>query len=87
MVAFCLETLKFGLQIESIDFKPLCMSKLKCKCGEILSDSKAPSDIVHHLLSDIELDEIFQKDTIGVLALSKLLHPTLVQGVSRSKRA
>lgn len=40
------------------------MSRMVCRCGEILSTVQAPNDIQLRVFTDKEWDEIIQSDTI-----------------------
>ena len=45
------------------------MAKLRCKCGQILSNSLYPNDIQHWVYSDKNIDKICKKNTIKVKKL------------------
>lgn len=40
------------------------MARMKCKCGEVLSNSVAPNDIQLRVYTDKEWDSILQNDII-----------------------
>jgi hypothetical protein len=43
------------------------MAALLCKCGNHLSNSEYPNDIVYHVYSDFEWDKLLEKDFVHVL--------------------
>lgn len=47
------------------------MVKMKCKCGEIISDSLVPNDTVMHFFTDKQLHQILYEDLISTIALAK----------------
>jgi hypothetical protein len=45
------------------------MARYTCKCGEILSNSLVPNDVVLHQFSDKLMNEILRKDNISTVEL------------------
>jgi len=48
------------------------MAKLQCRCGNLLSNSLVPSEIVLHLFTDKKMDEILVNDSIMTIELHNL---------------
>jgi hypothetical protein len=47
------------------------MAALLCKCGNRLSNSESPNDIVYHVYSDGEWNKILERDYVYVLDIPK----------------
>jgi hypothetical protein len=48
------------------------MAKFECKCGNILSNSLVPNDVVFHQFSDKQMDKILERDSIETIELTGL---------------
>ena len=47
------------------------MGALECRCGNRLSDTSVPGDIVFHQFSDIQMHDILRQDYISTMDLYK----------------
>ncbi len=44
---------------------------MKCKCGEIISDSLVPNDMAMHFFTDKQLHQILYENFISTIELAK----------------
>jgi uncharacterized protein with PIN domain len=45
------------------------MAKILCKCGQILSNSTVPNEVVIHMFTDKEINEILVQDSVPAIEL------------------
>lgn len=50
------------------------MARFQCKCGNDLSNSLVPNDVVYHVYSDIEWDNILRMESIQTLDIPEPEH-------------